>query len=311
MGNRNKYLIVVAGATAIGKTAVAIQLAKHFSTEILSADSRQFYKELNIGVAKPSIQELTTVPHHFIGHISIQQHYTVAHYEKEALHILERLFQKKNVVVLAGGSGLFINAVLNGLDNLPANSTIRNELNKRLSNEGLPVLAQQLKQLDIECFNTIAVDNPRRVMRALEICLTSGEKASTLKTQNSTSRNFTPIKIVLNTDRELLYNKINHRVDAMLAAGLVDEVKQLLPYRELNALQTVGYKELFDYFDEAISLERATELIKQHTRNYAKRQITWFKKGDSYTWFEPTFFEDILHYCNSQIVPYSGLRIVS
>lgn len=298
---KNKYLIVVAGATAIGKTALAIQIAKHYSTEILSADSRQFYKELNIGVARPSVKELAAAPHHFISHISIHQHYTAADFERDGLDKLDTLLKKHNVVVLTGGSGLFINALLNGLDNLPSDDTIREELNQRYKTEGFSPLTTLLKQLDSETYNSIAIDNPRRVIRALEICLASGEKASTLKIQNTIPRNFTPIKIVLNTERKLLYNRINTRVDRMLEEGLIDEVKTLLPDKELNALQTVGYKELFDYFDESISLERAIELIKQHTRNYAKRQITWFKKDDSYKWFAPTQLEEVLQYCENQI----------
>lgn len=301
MEKEKKYLIVVAGPTAIGKTALAIQIAKHYHTEILSADSRQFYKELNIGVAKPSTQELESVPHHFVGNISIHQNYTAADFERDAIGKLDTLYQQHNIVVLAGGSGLFINAVLNGLDNLPSDENIRELLNKRIKNEGIASLAEQLKQLDIVSYNSIDINNPHRVIRALEICLASGKKASDLKKQNTITRAFTPIKIVLNTDRELLYKRINARADTMFDAGLVDEVKGLLPYKHLNALQTVGYKELFEYFDDTIPLEKAIELIKQHTRNYAKRQITWFKKDKDYKWFNPSELEHILNYCDARI----------
>ncbi len=300
MEKEKKYLIVVAGPTAIGKTALAIQVAKHYHTEILSADSRQFYKELNIGVAKPAKHELASVPHHFVGHISIHQNYTAADFERDAIEKLNSLYQQHNVVVLAGGSGLFINAVLNGLDNLPSDESIRELLNKRIKNEGITSLVEQLKQLDIVSYNSIDINNPHRVIRALEICLVSGKKASELKKQNTITRAFTPIKIVLNTDRGLLYERINTRVDVMLDAGLIDEAKGLLPYKHRNALQTVGYKELFDYYDGTIPLEKAIELIKQHTRNYAKRQITWFKKDKDYKWFNPSELEDVLDYCDGQ-----------
>lgn len=301
MALKNKYLIVVAGPTAIGKTALAIKIAQHFSTEILSADSRQFYKELNIGVAKPSGDELAMVPHHFIGHIPINHNYTAAEFEREALHLLDNLFTKHDVLVLAGGSGLFINALLNGLDNLPSDKDIREQLNQRFETDGLFPLAEQLKSLDEETYQTIDVNNPRRVIRALEICLASGKKASELKIQNTSKRNFTPIKIALNTDRELLYQRINQRVDSMIGAGQLEEAKTLFPHKELNALQTVGYKELFDYFDNSISLEKAIELIKQHTRNYAKRQLTWFRKDEDYKWFSPADAESIIGYCESII----------
>lgn len=301
MKSTNKYLVVVAGPTAIGKTAVAIKIAQHFSTEILSADSRQFYKELNIGVARPSIAELATIKHHFIGHISINDTYTAGDFEKAVLNKLEQLFQKHDIVVLAGGSGLFINALLNGLDNLPRDEKIRETLNTRQANEGIEALAKQLKTLDIDEYNSISLSNPRRIIRSLEICLASGEKASTLKKQNTLPRNFSSIKIALNTDRQLLYTKINNRVDIMLKNGLIDEVQHLLPYKHLNALQTVGYKELFEYFDGELDLEKAIELIKQHTRNYAKRQLTWFRKDDSYKWFEPQQLQDIVSYCKTLI----------
>lgn len=298
---KKPYLIVIAGPTAIGKTALAIQLAKEFSTEILSADSRQFYKELSIGVAKPTAKELAAAPHHFIGHISVQHPYTAAQYEKEALATLAQLFKNHNIAIVVGGSGLFINALLNGLDNLPQDESIRQTLNQRLQTEGLETLAQQLKTLDEESYNTVDTNNPRRVMRALEICLASGKKASQLRQNNNAEREFIPIKIALNIDREKLYQRINQRVDAMMAEGLENEVKNLLPHRLLNALQTVGYKELFDYFDDNATLPQAVELIKQHTRNYAKRQLTWFRKDDNYTWFEPTQLAEIIAHIRQQI----------
>ncbi len=294
-----KYLIVVAGPTAVGKTAAAIQIAKELGTEIISADSRQFYSELNIGVARPSEDELRTVKHHFIGHISITTPYTAADFEKDALAVLSQLFTSHNYVVVAGGSGLFINALLNGLDDLPSDEELREQLSRRLEAEGLEVLTEQLKQLDIESYSTIDINNPRRVIRALEICLASGKKASELRKNSTTQRDFTPIKIALNLDRELLYSRINQRVDLMMNTGLLKEVEGLLPHRSLNSLQTVGYKELFDYFDGKVSLNEAVELIKQHTRNYAKRQLTWFRKDTDYSWFEPTQTGGMLQHIKS------------
>lgn len=296
-----KYLIVVAGPTAIGKTALAIQLAQHYTAEIISADSRQFYNELNIGVAKPFPDELSAAPHHFIGHIGIQQHYTAGDFEREALELLDTLFAKHDVVVLVGGSGLFINALLNGLDDLPSDEVIRDTLNQRYQNEGLEPLLQQLKELDEESYASIDISNHRRVIRTLEICLASGQKASVLRSNATTTRNFIPIKIALNTDRETLYKRINKRVDAMMVAGLEEEVKNLLPFRTLNALQTVGYKELFEYFDNKTSLKQAVELIQQHTRNYAKRQLTWFRKDTEYTWFTPNDSQGVISYIDKSM----------
>jgi tRNA dimethylallyltransferase len=297
-----KYLIVIAGPTAVGKTAAAIQVAQQLETEIISADSRQFYKELYIGVAKPSPEELMAVPHHFVGHISIDKSYTAADYEHDALLQIKTLFKTHNCVVLTGGSGLFINAVLNGLDDLPSDETIRTQLGEQLATNGLAPLAAQLQQLDEETYNSIDINNHRRVVRALEICLASGKKASELRLHKNTKRNFTPIKIALNTDRELLYKRINHRVDVMLETGLINEVQELMPFRHLNSLQTVGYKELFCFFDRTCTLPDAIELIKQHTRNYAKRQITWFRKDESYKWFAPDAIENILAYIGQQMV---------
>lgn len=294
-----KYLIVVAGPTAVGKTAAAIQIARQLGTEIISADSRQFYSELDIGVARPSDEELQAVKHHFIGHISIHTPYTAADFEKDALTTLSQLFNAHNYVVVAGGSGLFINALLNGLDDLPSDEAVRQQLTQQFETEGLENLTEQLKQLDSESYSTIDINNPRRVIRALEICIVSGKKASELRINNTTQRNFTPIRIALNLNRELLYNRINQRVDIMMKEGLLKEVEGLLPYRGLNSLQTVGYKELFDYFDGKDQLTEAVELIKQHTRNYAKRQLTWFRKDTGYHWFEPTQIDEMLRYIES------------
>lgn len=292
----------MAGPTAVGKTATAIQIARQLGTEIISADSRQFYNELSIGVARPSKEELQAVKHHFIGHISIHTPYTAADFEKDALAVLTQLFSTHNYAVVAGGSGLFINALLNGLDDLPSDEALRQQLTTQFETEGLEGLAEQLKQLDIESYLTVDINNPRRVIRALEICIASGKKASELRIKNTTKRGFTPIKIALNLDRELLYNRINQRVDVMIKDGLLNEVEGLLPYHNLNSLQTVGYKELFDYFDGKTSLTEAVELIKQHTRNYAKRQLTWFRKDTAYHWFEPAQIDEMLQFIKSASV---------
>lgn len=302
MDANTQTLIVIAGPTAIGKTALAIQLAKIFDTEIISADSRQFYKELNIGVAKPSPDELASVPHHFIGHISIDTPYTVADYEKDVLVTLENLYKKRKVVILAGGSGLFIDAVVNGLDAMPdKNLEVRETLNNRLEQEGIDGLLTQLEKLDKPTFDTIDKSNPRRVIRALEICISSGKKASEFLQKQHVQRPFETIKIVLDTEREALYNKINQRVDVMMQQGLMAEAQSLISYQNLNALHTVGYKELFEYLEGKQTLEKAIELIKQHTRNYAKRQLTWFRKDSSYTWFSPSQTDEIVAHIQSKM----------
>lgn len=282
-----KYLITIVGPTAIGKTALSIQLAKHFNTEIISCDSRQFFKEMTIGTAVPEIEEQAAAPHHFIQNKSIHQEYSVGHFEREALEKLEELFIKHEIVIMVGGSGLYVDAVLNGLDYFPSiDPSVREELNTRLENEGLESLQQQLKELDIETYNQIALDNPHRIIRALEVCIGSNNTYSSFKNKPKAPRNFTSIKIGLTADRPVLYDRINRRVDIMLNKGLLNEAKQLYPLKELNALQTVGYRELFDYFDGNISLDFATEEIKKNSRRFAKRQMTWFKRDDKIIWFD-------------------------
>ncbi|MFY0673334.1 MAG: tRNA (adenosine(37)-N6)-dimethylallyltransferase MiaA [Bacteroidia bacterium] len=274
-------LIVVMGPTASGKTAYAIDLAKKHNAEIFSADSRQFYREMNIGVAKPSNEELLAAKHHFVGHISIHDEYTAGDFEKNALNKLNEYFRTREVAILVGGSGLFIKAVLEGLDNFPkVDDKIRDELNQRLNKEGLESLKHELAKLDPESFNTIALDNPRRVIRALEVCLSSGEPYSKFKNQTKAPRGFSIKKIGLKWEREVLYQRINNRVDAMIAAGLEKEARSLFAYRHLNPLNTVGYSELFEYFDGRCTRAFAIEKIKQHTRNYAKRQLTWLRKEE-------------------------------
>ncbi|MDB4297326.1 tRNA (adenosine(37)-N6)-dimethylallyltransferase MiaA [Flavobacteriaceae bacterium] len=282
-----KTLITIIGPTAIGKTALSIKLAQHFNTEIISCDSRQFFKEMTIGTAVPETDELSAAPHHFIQNKSIIQDYSVGHFEKEALAKLDVLFEKHDTVVMVGGSGLYVDAVINGLDYFPTIApSVRLELNHRLKNEGLENLQAQLKELDIEAYNTIALDNPHRVIRALEVCIGSGQTYSSFKNKPKTPRTFKSIKIGLKADREIIYDRINRRVDIMLEKGLVEEASSVYPLRHLNALQTVGYRELFDYFDEKITLDFAIEEIKKNTRRFAKRQMTWFKRDPDTLWFD-------------------------
>ena len=283
----NKFLITIVGATAIGKTALSIKLAQHFNTEIISCDSRQFYKEMSIGTAVPTSEELANAPHHFIQDRSIFDDYSVGSFEKDALKKLQELFKIKNVVVMVGGSGLYVNAVLEGLDYFPEiSSTIRTDLNKQLKNGELKLLQNKLKELDIESYNSIEIENPHRLVRALEICIGTGKPYSSFKNKMKAKRNFIPIKIGLTADREVMYSRINQRVDRMVEEGLISEAQKLFKYKSLNALQTVGYRELFQYFEGNCSLDFAIEEIKKNTRRFAKRQVTWNKKDTTIYWFD-------------------------
>ena len=280
------YLIVVVGATAIGKTALSIQLAKHFNAEIMSCDSRQFYKEMEIGTAVPSKEELNVVQHHFIQNRSIFDDYSVGDFEKDALKKIEELHKTNNIVIMVGGSGLYANAVINGLDYFPEVSpTIREQLNTQIENGELEKLQNQLKKLDIESYNTIEIENPHRLIRALEICIGTGMPYSSFKNKEKQRRNFKAIKVGLTAPREIMYQRINQRVDIMIQQGLLEEAKKLHPNKSLNALQTVGYKELFNYLDDEITLDFAVEEIKKNTRRFAKRQVTWNKKDTEINWF--------------------------
>lgn len=287
----NNYLISIVGPTAIGKTSLSIALAKHFNAEIISSDSRQFYKEMTIGTAVPSDEELAQVTHHFIQNRSIFDDYNVGQFEKDALNTLHTLFKKNNVVVMVGGSGLYVDAVLKGLDNFPkVDTNIRKELKLQLENEGVAPLQQQLKAVDLETFQKIDIDNHQRVIRALEICIGTGKKFSSFLTDKTSQRDFIPIKIGITADREIIYHRINQRVDTMIKNGLVEEATNLYKNKELNALQTVGYRELFEYFDEIFKLDFAIVEIKKNTRRFAKRQGTWFRKDTEIEWFD--FEED-------------------
>ncbi|MDA9008205.1 tRNA (adenosine(37)-N6)-dimethylallyltransferase MiaA [Flavobacteriaceae bacterium] len=287
MSNSKKTLITIVGPTAIGKTSLSILIASYFKTEIISCDSRQFYKEMTIGTAVPEKEELAEVPHHFIQNRSVFEDYNVGAFERDALNVLDTLFKKHNIVVMVGGSGLYVKAVIEGLDDFPKiDSTIRLELNNIYKNEGIIPLQQQLKKLDIETYNTISLDNPQRVIRALEICIGTNLPYSSFKGKGKRKRDFVSIIVGLNGDRQKIYDRINYRVDLMMEKGLLDEAKKLHPQKSLNALQTVGYKELFLFFDGKITKEYAVEEIKKNTRRFAKRQLTWFKKNTNIMWFD-------------------------
>ena len=289
-----KTLIVIVGPTAIGKTSLAIELAQLYQTEIISADSRQFFKEMSIGTAKPSVEELAAVRHHFINSHSASQLFSTGDFEVEALEMISKLFEKLNVVVMVGGSGLYINAVCNGLDEMPDISLkIREQLNQQFLNEGIEPIREKLAELDPEYFEKVDQSNPQRMIRGLEVVLSTGQKLSSFQTSNKKERPFSIIKIGLNTNREKLYQQINHRVDLMISDGLVNEVKSLLPYQHLNALKTVGYAEIFEHLTDHIDLPTAVEKIKQNTRRFAKRQLTWFRKDTEITWFEPNQREEV------------------
>ena len=297
-----KYLIIIAGPTAVGKTSTAIQVAKHFNTEIISADSRQIFNELNIGVARPSVEELAEVKHHFIANKSIVQYFSAGEYEREVIALLDDLFKTKNVVILCGGTGFYINAILNGFDEIPPiDEKIREALNQQFKDFGIEPLQQKLKELDEETYNEIDIHNTQRIIRALEVCIGTQQKFSSFKRKNNVQRNFKPIKIGLNISKEQLHHNINTRVDEMMRQGFLEEAKSVINYRNHNALQTVGYKELFDFIDGKTTLNEAVDLIKLHTRQYAKRQLTFFNKLNDYNWFQPKEIKSIISFVDEVI----------
>lgn len=283
------YLISIVGPTGIGKTSLSVHLARAFNTEIISADSRQFFREMHLGTAVPSAEELTAAPHHFIQHRSIQENYSVGDFERDALEKMEELFQKHRLLIMVGGSGLYVKSVLEGLDNFPeVDPAIRAALNEKALQTGLIPLQEQLKEADPETFARIDINNPHRVIRALEICMGTGKPYSSFLHKGKSSRNFKAIKIGLIAPREVIYDRINQRVDLMLKDGLLQEARDLFPQKELNALNTVGYKELFEHFEGKTSLEEAVEEIKKNSRRFAKRQLTWFRKEEDIHWFDYT-----------------------
>ncbi len=305
MDNRStvKTLIVIAGPTAVGKTAVAIELAKKLKAEIISADSRQFFKEMSIGTAKPTDVELSQAEHHFINSHSITENFSVGDFEKQVLALLEIIFQKHDTVILVGGSGLYIKAICEGFDELPtASPQIRESLNLEFKEKGIVYLQEKLKLADPVYYQQVDLNNPQRIIRALEVTESTGKPFSSYRKAETNKRPFQIIKIGLNLPREVLYQRINQRVDDMITQGLVEEARSLLPYRDLNALNTVGYAELFDYFDGKTDLKTAVELIKQNTRRFAKRQLTWFRKDEEIKWMSadsPDLIDVIVDELNS------------
>ncbi|MQP25751.1 tRNA (adenosine(37)-N6)-dimethylallyltransferase MiaA [Flavobacterium sp. LMO8] len=287
------YLITIIGPTAIGKTALSIALAQHFGCNIISCDSRQFFKEMKIGTAVPSEEELAAATHHFIQNKSIFESYSVGDFEQEALSKLDELFQKNNIQIMVGGSGLYVDAVLKGFDDFPdIDNSVRDTINAKFDDLGIEYLHQQLQELDSEYYTKLSVENPQtlqnpqRMKRFVEVCLGTGKPYSSFIGIRKNERNFTPIIIGLEADRDVMYDKINQRVDIMLNEGLLAEAQSLYPHKHLNALQTVGYRELFDYFDGKTTLNFAIEQIKMNTRRFAKRQITWFKRSENVSWFD-------------------------
>ena len=296
-----KALIAILGPTAAGKTDVAISLAQFLQTEIISADARQFYKELNVGVARPDEKQLAVVPHHFIAFRSVHDEYTAGEFEKEALKKIDTLFRKHDVVILVGGAGFYAHAVMEGLDAVPpADEKIRAALNDELEKNGLEALQQRLRELDPQYFEAADIQNPHRVLRALEVCLATGKPFSSFHKKKKKQRDFRILKIGITLPRHILYEKINDRVDAMIKNGLEEEARKLFPLKHLPALNTVGYKEFFSFFAGEISFDKAVELIKQNSRNYAKRQLTWFRKDTEINWFESQPLNEILKFLKTQ-----------
>lgn len=299
---KKPVLIVTLGPTASGKTGMAIELAKHFHTEIISADSRQFYREIPIGTAAPTAEQMEKVPHHFVGQRSITEDYNVSQFEKEVLELLSEKFQKKDVMIMVGGSGLYIDAVCKGIDDLPdPDPELRKDLNQLFESKGITDLQELLKELDPEYYEQVDISNPKRLLRAIEVCKQADKKYSELRLNQPTERDFRIIKIGLEVPREQLIKQIHHRTDEMMKHGLLEEAKSMLPNRNLNALNTVGYKELFAYFDGEWTLDEAIEKIKTNTRRYAKRQMTWFKRDKDIKWFSPDNLQEIEQFVGNSL----------
>ena len=286
----SKFLITIVGPTAIGKTSLAIKLARNYKTEIISADSRQFYKELNIGTAKPSNDELLSIKHHLINNISVNDKYDISQFESDARKIIDKLFKTKDYVILVGGSGLYIDTILYGIDKIPdVEESLRKELNMEFQNNGLKNLLAQLKKIDPITYKNIDLNNHRRIIRALEVSISSKKPYSSFLTDSVKESNYNEIIIGLNCDRDKLHSLINKRVDKMIQCGLIEEVKKLVKFKNLNALNTIGYKEIFDYLDNKISLEQSIEKIKTNSRRYAKRQLTYFNSNKTINWFDSQY----------------------
>ena len=295
-------LIVLIGPTGVGKTELSLSIAEHFHTSILSSDSRQLYADLKIGTAAPTPEQLARVPHHFVGTLKLTDYYSAAHYEADVMKKLEELFSLNEVVVLTGGSMMYVDAICKGIDDIPTvDKETRELMLQKYAEEGLDHLCAELKLLDPEYYQIVDLKNPKRVIHALEICYMTGKSYTSFRTQSTKKRPFRIIKIGLTREREELYERINRRVDEMLDAGLLEEVKAVYPYKELNSLNTVGYKELFKYLDGEWTLEFAIEKIKQNSRIYSRKQMTWFKRDNEIHWFHPDQKEEIMNYINEQL----------
>jgi tRNA dimethylallyltransferase len=298
----NKYLIVIAGPTAVGKTDLCLNVAKKFDTEIISSDSRQFFKETILGTAKPSDLQLSEVPHHFINTLSIYDNYDVKLFEEDALNLMQIIFQKHNIIIMTGGSGLYIDAICNGFDDMPQiGSEIRQKIIKEYELKGLAFLQEKVKLLDPEYFALVDQNNPQRLMRALEVCRATGKPFSTFRNKKKVDRPFTIIKIGLERERDELYRRIDLRMDLMIQEGLFDEAVSLYPYKHLNALQTVGYSEIFGFLEGKYDREEAIRLLKRNSRRYAKRQLTWFRRDPEMTWFHPDQLDEVLEFISNQM----------
>lgn len=297
MASSDKILIVLTGPTAVGKTAVSLDIAKHFGIPVINADSRQIFKELRIGTARPTEAEMEEVKHYFVGTLGIEDYYSASLYEQQVLELLEKEFQSHDYALLSGGSMMYIDAVCDGIDDIPTiDDDTRALMKQRLKDEGLEALVEELKRLDPEYYEIVDRQNPRRVVHALEICVMTGKTYTSFRKRSKKERPFRIIKIGLDRPREELYQRINARVDKMMSDGLLDEVKALYPKKELNALNTVGYKELFDYLDGRWPLEEAVERIKGNTRRYARKQLTWYKKDEHIRWFHPDDKQSLMNY---------------
>lgn len=290
-------LIVVTGPTAVGKTALTLEIAKYYGIPVINADSRQIYKELKIGTAAPTIEQMKVAHHYFVGTKSIQDYYNASIYEQEVIQLLDRLFIDSPIQLLVGGSMMYVDAVCNGIDDIPTiREDVRNELKRRFQEEGLSALCEDLRRLDPEHYEVVDRQNHRRVIHALEICYQTGRTYTSFRTSRQKNRPFQIVKIGLNRERQELYDRINNRVDEMMNDGFLDEVKSLVPYRSANALNTVGYKELFEYLDGHWPIEEAVERIKGNTRRYARKQLTWFKRDEQMRWFHPEQKDEIMKY---------------
>ena len=298
-----KSLIILLGPTGVGKTDLSIELANHFHTEIISCDSRQIFKEMSIGTAVPDQHHLEAVPHHFIRSHSIHDYYNASKFEVEVMERLELLFRKSDTVIMTGGSMMYIDAICKGLDDLPDISAgLRQSLMERLESEGIEVLQDELLKLDPSYYNEVDLKNPKRILRALEICITTGSTYSASRTNESKKRPFNIIKVGLNRDREVLYKRINQRVEKMFEDGLEKEAVDLKPFSHLNSLNTLGYRELFDYFSAKITLDEAIEKIKANSRKYARKQLTWFRRDTEISWFTPEMKDEIIEYVEQKLL---------